>query len=181
MDLSRYSVAHFDRGAPRIKEAAWLAAKLIFFQNPVPWPSSWRVALLRAFGARVGRNVTIRCGVNITFPWRVTVGDHVWIGEGTTLLSLAPIVIGDHVCVSQQAYLCTGSHDVRSETFDLVVKPIAIESQVWLAARSFVGPGVTVGRGSVVSAGATVLRDVPPGSKAEAGAVVVRTLDRGTT
>lgn len=174
MDLSQYSVAHFDRGASRIKEAAWLAAKLIFFQNPLPWPSAVRVALLRAFGARVADNVTIRSGVNVTFPWRISIGRHVWIGEGSTLLSLAPITLGDHICISQQAYLCSGSHDFRSATFDLIVQPITIQSQVWLAAQTFIGPGVTVGRGSVVGAGAVVLRDVPPGSKVAPAAITVQ-------
>lgn len=161
MDLSKYSVAHFDRGASRWKETLWQAASLLFFRSPVPLPSALRVALLRVFGARIGKNAVIRAGVNITFPWRLTVGDHVWLGEDVTILSLAPVELGSNVCLSQQAYLCTGSHDFQSETFDLQTRPIRVGDGVWIAARVFVAPGVAVGKGSMLCAGCVVLDDVP--------------------
>ena len=161
MDLSKYTVAHFDRGAPRWTETLWQAASLVLFRGPIPLPSVLRVALLRAFGAEIGRGVVIRAGVNITFPWRLTVGDHVWFGENVTILSLAPVRIGSNVCLSQQAFLCTGSHDFRSETFDLQTRPIRIGDGVWIAARAFVAPGVEVGQGSMLCAGCVVLKDVP--------------------
>ncbi len=165
MKLAAYDNSDFDRGASRLVEAAWVAVKIIFFQNPLPWPSSLRVWLLRAFGAKIGRGVVIRQGCNITFPWRLTLGDDVWIGEEVTILSLAEVVIGSDVCISQQAYLCTGSHNHASETFDLIVKPIRVENGAWIAARVFVGPGVTVGAGALLAAGAVVVRDVADGQR----------------
>jgi len=119
--------------------------------------------MLRLFGARIGVHVTIRTGVWITFPWRLTVGDNVWLGDGVWILSLAPVTIESDVCVSQRSYLCTGSHDYRSESFDLVTKPIAIRESSWVAADAFVGPGVEIGPGSVVSAGSVVTTRVEPG------------------
>ena len=65
--------------------------------------------------------------------------------------------------VSQHAYLCTGSHDYTRPTFDLYAVPIHVESETWLAASVFVGPGVTVGRGAMVGACSLVLKDVPAG------------------
>jgi len=162
MNLSIYDNSDFDRGAPRWKEALWVGIRSIFFQTPWPWPSKLRVALLRAFGARIGRNVVIRSNVNISFPWRLTIGDHVWIGEDVGILSLAPVTIGSNVCISQRAYLCTGSHDFRREDFKLVVEPIKIESECWIAAAAFIAPGVQVGSRAVVSAGAVVFEDVLP-------------------
>lgn len=163
MNLAIYDNSDFDRGAPQWKEALWMAVRCIFFDNAIPWPSELRVALLRAFDAAVGRGVVIRSRAVITFPWRVTIGDHVWIGENVGILSLARVTIGSNVCISQRAYICTGSHDHRRDDFQLKVAPITIEDQVWIAAASFIAPGVTIGRGAVVAAGAVVFRDVAPG------------------
>jgi len=162
IDLSCYSVAGFDRGAPRWKEAVWMLVKCCVFQTPWPWPSRARVALLRAFGAQIGRGVVIRANVNVTYPWRLSVGDHVWIGEEVTILSLAPVRIESSVCVSQRAFLCTGSHDFRKATFDLRTEPITLRTGCWVAAQAFIAPGVEIGEGSMVTAGSAVLENVPP-------------------
>ena len=124
------------------------------------------MSLLRLFGGRVGQGVVIRSRVNITFPWRLEIGDHVWIGEEVLILSLAPVRLGSHVCLSQRAFLCTGTHDYRREDFALQTKPIIVEDSCWIAAQAFIGPGVTIGTGSVIAAGAVVVRDAPPGSLA---------------
>jgi len=162
IDLARYSVAHFDRGASRWADAAWWIVKCIFFQNPWPWPSALRVALLRLFGARIGQGVVIRGNVNITFPWRLVIADHVWIGEEVTILSLAPVTIESNICISQRAFLCTGSHDFRVATFDLQTRPITLRAGCWVAAQAFIAPGVEIGSGSMVAAGSVVLENVPP-------------------
>ncbi len=164
MNLAIYDNSDFDRGAPRWKEALWTLTRWFFFHTFLPWPSPFRVALLRGFGAKIGRNVVIRENVNISMPWRLAVGDHVWIGEDVGILSLAQVTIGANVCISQRAYLCTGSHDYRRENFKLVTRPITIEDASWIAAAAFVAPGVTIGSGAVVSAGAVVARDVAPGT-----------------
>jgi putative colanic acid biosynthesis acetyltransferase WcaF len=121
-----------------------------------------RVALLRLFGAKIGHGVVVRANVNISFPWRLSIGDHVWIGEGVGILSLARVTIESNVCISQRAYLCTGSHDFRREDFKLKVAPITVRTGSWVAAAAFVGPGVEVGTGAVVSAGSVVFENVPP-------------------
>lgn len=162
MNLEAYSVAHFDRGASRLKELLWWLFRSVFFLTAFPWPSGFRASLLRLFGAQVGQGVVIRRGVDISFPWRLVVGNHVWIGEGVLILSLAPVTIENNVCVSQRAFLCTGSHDYRKVTFDLITRPITLEQGCWIAAQAFVSPGVKVGAGSVVSAGSVITQDVPP-------------------
>ncbi len=164
MQLQHYDNSDFDRGASRGKEAFWVLARSLFFQIPLPWPSDLRVALLRAFGAKIGTGVVIRANVNISFPWRLTVGDHVWIGEDVGILSLAQVTIESNVCISQRAYLCTGSHDFRREDFKLKVAPITVRTGSWIAAASFIGPGVEIGSGAVVSAGSVVFENVPPNS-----------------
>lgn len=161
--LDRYCAKNFDRGAPRWKEILWVLTSCLCFETPFPLPSAWRAFLLRLFGAKVGVGLIIRSKVRITMPWRLTVGDHVWIGEETHFLTLAPVEIGSHTCISQRAFLCTGSHNFRSPAFDLITKPIRIGSKCWVAAQAFVAPGVEIGDGTIVSAGSVVLGNLPGG------------------
>ncbi len=162
INLSGYR-ANLDRGASPARETAWWAVRALFFQTPLPWPSTLRVALLRMFGAVIGEGVVIRSQVNITFPWRFSAGDHVWIGDEVMILSLAPVRIESNCCISQRAFLCTGSHDFSSPAFALRTAPITIREGSWVAACAFVAPGVSIGPGSMVSAGSVVLEDVPSG------------------
>ena len=182
MDLSIYDNSNFDRGAPQWKAALWALARWIFFQNALPWPSGLRVALLELFGAKIGKRVIIRANVNISFPWRLQIGDQVWIGEDVGILSLAQVTIESNVCVSQRAYLCTGSHSFRREDFKLKAAPITVRTGSWVAAAAFVGPGVEIGAGSVVSAGSVVLENVPANVLVQGNpARVVSAIDRETT
>jgi putative colanic acid biosynthesis acetyltransferase WcaF len=164
VDLSVYDNSDFDRGAPRWKEGLWILVRGLFLQNPFPWPSKLRVALLRAFGATIGKGVIVRANVNVSFPWRLTIGDHVWIGEDVGILSLAQVTIESNVCISQRAYICTGSHDFRREDFKLKVAPITIRAGSWVAAAAFIAPGVEIGSGAIVSAGSVVFENVAPNS-----------------
>ncbi len=164
MRLDLYDNSDFDRGASRFKEALWILCKGLFFLNPFPWPSSLRVFFLRLFGAQIGQGMVIRSGAHIYFPWRFVAGDHIWIGEDVYLLNLAPITLGSQICISQRAFLCTGSHSWRSEAFDLQTFPIVVEDQVWIAAQAFIGPGVRMGRGSVIAAGSVLMKTVPENS-----------------
>lgn len=154
--LDRYDNASFDRGAGRLKEAAWHLTKWLFFSTPWPFPSQLRCALLRLFGAKVGTGVVIRSRTNITFPWRLEIGDHVWIGEEVLILSLARVRIGSHCCISQRAFLCTGSHDFGKPSFDLIAKPISIGESSWVAACAFVGPDAHLAPGTFVKANSVV-------------------------
>ena len=161
MKLEMYDNSDFDRGAPRWKRGLWVIVRCVFFQNPCPWGSAFRSALLRAFGAKIGKEVGIGSNVNISFPWRLVVGDHVWMGDDVGILSLAQVTIESNVCVARRSFLCTGSHDFRREDFKLKVAPILIGTGSWIAIGSLILAGVTIGEGAVVSAGSVVVKDVP--------------------
>ena len=118
--------------------------------------------MLRAFGARIGRGAVLKPHLRIKFPWRLRLGDHVWLGEGVWIDNLAPVDVGSHVCVSQGAYLCTGSHNWGSPTFDLIVRPIRIADSAWICARATLAPGTTVGEGTVVALGAVAAGELLP-------------------
>lgn len=116
--------------------------------------------LLRLFGARVGKNCTIRRTSRVYYPWLFSMGDLSSLGDRTEVYNLGAVVIADRVTISQEAYLCSGTHDYTKLEMPLVVQPISVESDVWVGARAFICPGITLRRGSVVGAGAVVTRDV---------------------
>ncbi len=147
----------------RIKWALWAGCQVLFRFSPTPL-HAWRALLLRCFGARIGRGVRIYPSVRVTFPWNLQIADHVIIGPDVRLYALAPIAIESHVLVSQGAHLCAGSHDYHQPNLPIAHAPIRVEGGTWIAADAFVGPGVTIGAGSVVGARAAVVCDVPPRS-----------------
>jgi putative colanic acid biosynthesis acetyltransferase WcaF len=160
VDLSRFSPGQFDRGAGVVKEGLWLLVSLILFRLCPFSFSALKRAVLRGFGACIGQGVTIKPQVKITFPWKLTVGDYVWLGEECWLLNLERISIGSHVCISQRAFLCTGSHDYKRVRFDLITRPIKVEDGVWIGAGAWVGPGVTLGAHAVLTAGSVATKDL---------------------
>lgn len=150
MFLNEFDNAGFDRGASRVKEALWLAVSGLLVASWLPG-SHWRVALLRAFGARIAAGVVIKPHVRVKFPWRLEIGAHSWIGESVWIDNLAAVRIGKNVCISQGVYLCTGSHDWNRRTFDLRVGPIELHDHVWLCAMASVAPGTVVGEGAIIA------------------------------
>ena len=152
-----------DRGASRIKELFWYLTKVLFFLSAMPYPSRFKVFLLRLFGAKVGKNITIKPRVNIHFPWKLRMGSYVWIGEESFLLNFEPLTIGDNVCISQRAFICGGNHDFRTPAMDYRNAPIVLEDGCWVGACSFVGPGVTIGVDTVIAAGSIVTSNVASG------------------
>ncbi|MEJ7709655.1 MAG: WcaF family extracellular polysaccharide biosynthesis acetyltransferase [Pyrinomonadaceae bacterium] len=130
-----------------------------FFKTYIPFPTVCKRWLLVAFGATVGRNVTIKPDVNIKFPWFLEVGSNVWIGESVWIDNLANVKIGDNVCLSQGSYLLTGNHNYKKETFDLIVGSIHIEEGVWVGARAIICPGVNLRSHSVISVGSVMNKD----------------------
>jgi putative colanic acid biosynthesis acetyltransferase WcaF len=150
--LNEFDNSSFDRGAPFWKEVLWWGCRSLVFAPWFPMPSFLKVGCLRLFGARIGQGAVIRSRVNITFPWKIEIGDHVWIGDEVQILSLERVVVGSNVCLSQRTFLCTGSHDFGKPTFDLIARPITIGDGCWIAAGAFVGPGAKVPAGTMVKA-----------------------------
>jgi putative colanic acid biosynthesis acetyltransferase WcaF len=150
-----------DRGKPHWFEALWYFVKCIFFLNPTPWPASLKRGVLRLFGAEIGAGVNIKPRVNIHFPWKLTIGEHAWIGEEVFILNFEPVVIGAHTCISQRAFICTGNHNYASAEFSYRNAPITIRDGAWIGAQCFVAAGVCIGTEAVALAGSIVTRDLP--------------------
>jgi putative colanic acid biosynthesis acetyltransferase WcaF len=162
-DLSNPKVPEGFRGRPAWFVQFWWIVQSVLFHTSPQFMYGWRRFLLRVFGAQIGKGVLIRPSVSVTYPWKLCIGDWSWIGDGATLYTLGEITIGENACISQHAYLCTGSHDYLRPSFDLYAEPIRVEPEVWVATHAFVGPGVTIGRGSIIGASSVVLKDVPAG------------------
>jgi putative colanic acid biosynthesis acetyltransferase WcaF len=83
------------------------------------------------------------------------------LGDRTHAYCLGPIELGRWACISQEAYLCTGTHKLDDPMLPLQVAKISIGQQTFVGARAFVLPGVTIADGAVIAAAAVVTKDVP--------------------
>lgn len=154
--------ANFRGRSAFIVQLWWIVQGTLFAWSP-QFLYNWRRFLLRLFGAQIGKNVLVRPSVKITYPWKLKIGDYSWIGDDSVLYSLGHIEIGEHTALAQSVYICTGNHDYSKLEFDILAQPVKIGSQVWLTTDVFVGPGVTIGDGTIVGTRSTVLNDLPGG------------------
>jgi putative colanic acid biosynthesis acetyltransferase WcaF len=143
----------------KLKYAFWLLISNVFFLTNIPYPNFIKVFLLRMMGSQIGIGVVIKPWVKIKLPWKLTLGNHVWLGESCWIDNISEVYIGNHVCISQGALLLTGNHDYSKRSFDLMSKPIMIEDGVWVGAKSTIVGGVTLKSHCVTGVGVIVLRD----------------------
>ncbi|MCD8540513.1 MAG: WcaF family extracellular polysaccharide biosynthesis acetyltransferase [Leadbetterella sp.] len=160
VDLSKYRNPEYDHGAGPLKRLCWHLFSKAFIHSQFPLPVSFKRALLRAFGARIGRGVVIKPNVNIKYPWFLEIGDHAWIGEEVWIDNLVKVTIGRHCCLSQGAMLLTGNHDFSKATFDLITGVITLGEGAWLGAKTVVCPGVAVGTHAVLTVASVATKDL---------------------
>lgn len=134
------------------------------FARPLPKSigSGWKRFLLRLFGAKVSNTAVVYSSAKVYYPANLVMKDYSCLASGVKCYNVAPIVIGANTTVSQDASLCTASHDITDPHHALITAPIVLEDQVWVAAEAFVGMGVTVHDGAVIGARAVVVKDVDP-------------------
>lgn len=161
--MAHFTVGSFDKGAGKMKIALWYAVNALLVR------ASWnplirvKVALLRAFGAKIGKGLVIKNNVVVKSPWFLTVGDHCWLGEGCWIDNLDKVAIGSNVCVSQGALLLTGNHNYKVATMPYRNAPIVLEDGVWVGANSTVCPGVTMRENSMLAVGSVATKDTDAG------------------
>ena len=124
--------------------------------------NSLRLRLLRMFGARVRKWTAVYGSAKIFAPWNLDMGDGCNIGPRVEIYCKAPVALGDGVSISQDSFICTASHDVSDPDMKLTLGEIHIGDDVWIGARAIILPGVTIGEGAIVAAGAVVTKDVEP-------------------
>lgn len=141
---------------------AWAVAERLFVTNSWQISSGLRVKVLRMFGATIGSGVVFRPRTRVSFPWRLTIGDNAWIGEGVWFHNQDQITVGHDAVISQETFLTTGSHAHRRD-MALITKPITIGDGAWVTSRCMVLGGVTIGTSALVRPGTLVDRDVAAG------------------
>jgi putative colanic acid biosynthesis acetyltransferase WcaF len=149
--LSTYNNSWYNPGKNSFIRLLWFGTNALFFVNSLNGSSVLKVRLLRLFGAKIGKGVVIKPGVNIKYPWNLSIGDYSWIGERVWIDSLGIVKIGSNCCVSQGAMFINGNHDYSKPTFDLIIKDITLEDGVWIGAGAMVTGGVVCGSHAVLS------------------------------
>ena len=140
-DLSKYNNDWYSPGGKLIC-FLWFFVNAIFLQSKLNPFIRFKVLLLRIFGAKKGRGVVLKPGLNVKYPWKLVIGNHVWIGEDVWIDNVDEIVIGSNVCISQGAMLLCGNHNYKKPAFDLMLGKIIIKDGVWIGAKSIVTQNV---------------------------------------
>ena len=160
-DFSKFNNKDFYPGNLILRILWYLFSQFFFKSSWLPF-TFIKVFILRIFGAKIGKSVVIKPSVNIKYPWKLSLGNHVWIGENVWIDNLDNVVIGNNVCISQGAFLLCGNHNYKKDSFDLITNPIIVEDGVWIGAKSTVLPGVTAKSHSILSAGSVTSKDLEP-------------------
>lgn len=161
--LGEECVTPFPRGEIIRRELWSLVQATVFRWSPRSW-HGFRARLLRSFGADIPEpaKVVIFPSARVYMPWKLRLAPRAMVGRHVHLYNPGPMELQYGANVSQNCHLCSGSHDYRRWSMPLVVAPVIIGRNVWIAADVFVGPGVTVGELCVVGARSVVVRDLPP-------------------
>ena len=160
VNLETFSTYNFNKGANKLKIVIW------YFVNALFVRASWnpfmgiKVFFLKLFGAKIGKGLVIKNNGNIKFPWKLTLGNDVWLGENAWIDNLDEVIIGNNVCISQGALLLTGNHDYTLSTFDYRNAPIIIEDGAWIGAKTVVCPGIKVKSHAILTVGSTATKNM---------------------
>lgn len=116
----------------------------------------------RAFRMTLGKSTVIYGGAEIRDAWNIRIGEHTIVGHGAVLDGRRGLTIGENVNLSSGVWIWTLQHDPQSPVFGINGGPVVIDDYAWVSCRAIVLPGVTIGRGAVVAAGAVVTKSIEP-------------------
>lgn len=159
-NLENYTTGNFDIGRGRVIQTLWYFTNVLFLKNTLNPFSGIKVFFLKVFGAKIGKGVVVKPGVNIKYPWKLKVGNHSWIGENVWIDNLEKVAIGDNCVLSQGAMLLCGNHNYKKTSFDLITEPIILKDGVWIGAKSVVTGGVICKSHSVLTVNSVANQDL---------------------
>jgi putative colanic acid biosynthesis acetyltransferase WcaF len=161
-NLGIYNNSPYHPGGNALKRFLWYYTNAVIFKTGLFPLSGLKTALLKLFGATIGKGVVIKPTVNIKSPWFLVIGDHSWVGEKVWIDNLVMVNIGSNVCLSQAAILQTGSHNYKRSTFDLITGTIVLEDGAWIGCGAIVNQGITVGSHAVLTTGSVATKNLEP-------------------
>lgn len=161
MDYSNLKYKNKLSKKSQVGRLLWGSVWILFFRFSPRWcMHGWRRSLLRLFGANIGEGSRIAPTCRIWAPWNLSLGAYSALAEGVDCYCVDRIEIGSKVAISQRAFLCTASHDISTLQRPLIHSAIRIEDHAWVCSQAIIYPGVSLGVGSVVAAGAIVTKNV---------------------
>ncbi len=140
----------------------WLDLELMLLRWVGHIPIHWirRVAYSLA-GVSLGRGSVIHMWARFFKPSNISLGEDTIIGDHVFLDGRAKLSIGSHVDIASEVMIYNSEHNVNAGDFEATEEPVRIGDYTFIGPRVIILPGVTLGKGSVVAAGAVVTKDVP--------------------
>ena len=135
----------------------------------IPSHTLRRAWYTRVVGIAIGRHSSLLMGLQLEFRGRprdgrpgIVIGDHSVINAGCHVDGRGGLAIGDNVSISAGTWIVTDEHDINDPRFPEILAPVTIGDYVFIGSKAMILPGITIGRGAVVGAGAVVTKDVRP-------------------
>ncbi len=160
VNLSLYDNSWYKPGKNFLVRIIWHFLNAVLFSSSLIPINALKIIILKLFGSNVGKGVVIKPGVYIRYPWNLSIGDFVWIGDKAIIDNHGKVRIGDNVCISQHAMILTGSHNPASKAFDLVLSDIVIEDGVWIGAKAIVNGGIRCASHSILSVNSVAIQNL---------------------
>lgn len=148
----------------RIKMILWEYVWMLFCSwTPKP-ANQWRIFWLKFFGCKIFGKPFVHQRARIQIPWNLILHDRACLGDRANAYTLGIIEIFEHATVGQEVYLCTGTHAFDKPSMNLITNKITIEKNVFIGARAFIMPGITIAENAIVGAGSLVTKNVESNS-----------------
>ncbi len=125
---------------------------------------TFRILIYKMDGVKIGRASHIHMGAQFFYPKNISIGHGTIIGQGAFLDGRDTLLIGDNVDIASDVMIYNSEHDIHSEDFKPILAPVEIGDYCFIGPRAIILPGVKVGKGAVVAAGAVVTKDVEENS-----------------
>lgn len=142
------------------------------------WCPFWTVRkfFFRLSGVKIGKKSKLHCGCWFFYPAGVSIGEETIVGYRSFLDGRASLTIGNHVDIASEVMIYNSQHDIHSQDMRPIEKPVEVGDYVFIGPRAIILPGVKIGKGAVVAAGAVVTKDV--GKKAIVAGVPAKAIGK---